>query len=300
MNNGRNSNSNKKTLKRRAQKKRAKARQVFGANLIGGRPTESSSVAVVANNVQMSSPTFLRMLPAKVHPELGEGVRLHGCQLLTSAVTTGSDTQLFSGGTSSPLTVNVVQISPDTLNGRLALMARNYSRYVFRKIKIHYMPRVSTTQAGSFAIGFILDGGMQNLATLSFETVLQMVPSLLSAFREKGTLTFEYEGEQVYFTEYDSTSVASARQSVQGLLIGFPDATSIGALTMGQFWVEYVVDLYQPTLDFGFTLKCLTLEEREHLEQCQKEFRSTEREIKSIPDTLPLIQPKGANTIFRR
>lgn len=209
-------------------------------------------------------PTWLRMEGRVTHPELGGGVRIAGRQILTNVTTTAVDGGLFVALGATLNTANSIFLSPDTINGRLALQARAYDRYCFRKVKVTYIPRVPTTQAGSFALGFVTDS---KFPAPSFATVASMSPALQATFYGSPvsmTIVDDLTTSKYFYTLLDSTSDASLRQTVQGTIIGFPDVISIGATPMGTIWIDYLIDLYQPTQDQGFTLR-LTDEESEFL-----------------------------------
>lgn len=201
-------------------------------------------------------PTRLRVMNSLAHPELGMGVRVAGRQLVCGLVTTAGDSQLFSGGTATSA-ANHVKLSPDILSGRLALQARTYSRYCFREVTLEFVSRVPTTQAGSFVLGYTEDPAADTIATVSFGSACQMSPSVQASFITPHVIfpvLRNYQSQKTWFTEYAGGTTPEERMTTQGIIIGIPDVTSIGAVTHGFLWVDYVIDLYQPTLDMGFTL----------------------------------------------
>lgn len=209
-----------------------------------------------------NEPTWLRMEGRVTHPELGGGVRIAGRQILCNITTTAGDSQLFATNGATVATINSIYLSPDTLNGRLALQARAYDRYIFRKVKLTYVPRVPTTQAGSFAIGYV---GDSSFPSPTFATVTSMSPAMQTSFYgdpRSVTIVDDLRSDKFYYTLIDATSAGSLRQTVQGAILGAPDATSIGATFMGTMWIDYLIDLYQPTQDQGFTLRLTEDEQR--------------------------------------
>jgi hypothetical protein len=199
------------------------------------------------------------------HPELGGGVRIAGRQLLTSVTTTAGDNQLFAANGATLSSVNTIQISPDTLNGRLALQARNYDRYCFRKLEFTFVSRVPTTQAGSMALSWIND---PTAIAPTFANVTSMSPCIQTSFHSPVARLIainDMKTDKTFFTLYDASSLAAQRLTIQGTLMGVPDVTSIGAVNMGFLYVDYLVDLYQPTLDQGFSLRLTPSEQNEIL-----------------------------------
>lgn len=214
----------------------------------------------VAYGHVISTPTWLHMEGKVSHPELGGGVRVAGRQLLCSVTTTAGDSKLLLANGATLATDNSILLSPDTLNGRLALQARTYDRYAFRKVKLTYVGRVSTSQSGSFALSYVSD---PVIPSPSFALVTSMCPCIQASFytpHAEVIVVDDMANPRTYFTLLDATSSASLRTTVQGTIVGFPDSASIGATTQGFIYIDYLIDLYQPTLDQGFTLR-LTKEE---------------------------------------
>ncbi len=224
-------------------------------------------------------PTWMRMEGKVNHPDLGGGVRVAGRQLLASITTTAGDSQLFVANGATLLNINKIWLSPDTLNGRLAQQARNYDRFIFRKVALHYKPRVPFTQAGSFAIGYVSDSVTP---TATFANTTSMSPCMQSDVKVPFSMMIvdDMSTSKTFFTLLDSTSDAATRLCVQGTIVGLPDVSSIGAVTMGSLYIDYLIDLYQPTIDQGFSLR-LTEEET----QLVLRSRSSEK-----PDSTSEIQ----------
>lgn len=206
-------------------------------------------------------PTWLTISGKVTHPELGGGVRVVGRQLLAKISTTAADLQLFdAGGLATILDMNRIQLSPDTLNGRLALQARTYDRYCFRKVVLTYVNRVPTTQAGSFALGYVND---VTTPSATFGNVTQMSPAIQASFitpLARLEIVNDMTTTKTWYTLLDNASTASQRLTVQGVIVGVPDVTSIGAILQGWLWIDYMIDLYQPTQDEGFSLRLTPLE----------------------------------------
>ncbi len=247
------------------------------------------TTVAAANAVTTMNPTWLKMSGKVSHPELGGGVRVCGRQELVSITTTATDSQLFGAGTSSTNTINAIYLSPDTLNGRLALQARTYDRYIFRKVRLWYLPRVPTTQAGSFAIGFVNDS---KFPSPTFSTISAMSPAMNATFYGEPRcidIVDDMSTQRTYFCLFDGTSDASLRLTVQGAILGAPDASSIGAVTMGRIWIEYMIDLYQPTLDQGFTLR-LSKEEEEMVISSRNEKSTRSSNVADVSTEIGSLQ----------
>jgi len=201
------------------------------------------------------------------HPREGDGVVLCGCQPFQDVATDGSTNNLFTANTlATQNSANVIGISPDLLNGPLAAQANLHEKYVFTDIMWEYVSNVATSQAGSFALGYAMDGAPGAGNPTTFSTCRQLVPSVVAPFRaDRMFLHYHYDGTETFWTLADQSNTATSRQTIQGTLYGFPSASSIGAVTQGFINVWYRIELYQPTNSQGFTFSVETLEEREIL-----------------------------------
>lgn len=230
----------------------------------GGLP----SVASLPSTYMTSTidPTWLRMEGKISHPELGGGIRVAGRQLLTS-ITTAAGAELFEANGATLTSARSIALSPDALNGRVALQARNYDRYIFRKVALTYVSRVPTTQVGSFALAYVADGGFSS--SLTFANVTSMSPCLQASVHcgcARIVIVDDMRSDKSFFTLLDTASAASSRQTVQGMIVGSPDVSGIGAVNMGFVYIDYLVDFYQPTIDQGFSLR-LTEEEMKFIQE---------------------------------
>lgn len=246
----------------------------------GGR-TERNNVPAVQGGMQIR-PTGQEIRNIR-SPKYGEGRLLTGHQYVTSVVTTGADTQLFSGGAAA--SANIIQLSPDGLNGVVALESRPYSRFRFRRIWLEYTPLIGSTQSGGFAIGVVKgDGSADSAATMTYSSVQDIEDSMKSNFPTKATMKVELPGDELYYTEQDSTSIASRRLTQQGQIIGYPNASSIGALTMGDLRVFYELELYYRSADYGFSVALPRIKNQEEVDFVRQAIASY-RGRKAIVDS---------------
>jgi hypothetical protein len=280
----------KKAMKGKAKAKPA-PRKLPRAGIAGSVGLASTFVA--------SRATYINRSAAPFSPKFGEGVRVTGRQYLTSIITSSTTNLLFSGN--SPAGNNTILVSPDAFNGRLALEARTFQRYLFTKLRLIYTPRVATTQAGEMCLAYYADGAATAFFTASFAAVQDSDKAVVTSFHNGGKqLIWDIQvptgAQDSYYCEYDSTSSASIRQSVQGLLLGWPDVTSIGDITMGNLSVEYEVLLYCPTSDLGFTLmlpRIRSQEEAELVSATIAAFRKS-RASRAEEDDTVIIYPGAA------
>jgi hypothetical protein len=243
--------SNAKIQNKSSNKKQKTNKTVLSQ---GGNYQKTSTAA--SYDVVLRNPTqFSISGKGLVHSEYGSALRVQGRQLLTNVATTAANNNVFSANGATLVSGNLIYISPNNLNDRVAAISALYQRYVFRSMKFVYVTRVATTQAGAFAMAYNTDAAFTVSSTAngeSYATLQDIEPCIVLPFRqEKETLSASYSGERTFFVLYDSNATASAesiRQCVQGALVAFPDLTSIGAITMGEIYFEYVLDLYVPTL----------------------------------------------------
>jgi hypothetical protein len=253
----------RKKPSRKSRKLSRAAKRDSGVSLQGSSRMFESAQPVAVDCI-LKNPVYIRVSGKVSHPDFGDGVRIEGRQLLADITTTATDFQLFgTAGTATASGVNLIYLSPDALNGRLALQARNYSRYAFRKVKIHYIPRVATTDVGQMVMAYSTDGASAAYSTQSFANLTAQAPNMVTPFRKESMFEIGYTGDLTWMTELDASSNSTIRQTVQGSLIGLPDATSIGAILHGWTWVEYVVDLYGQNVDYGFTVELKSQEEKD-------------------------------------
>jgi len=264
----------KKSLKSSTSGPRGKTKAkslIAGVSKSRPRKTQSS----VAVNIQRKDPNRISEGPIahKIH---GKGMRFSGVQVLQKAVTTASDSQLWTGSAPAvAVTVNAIQLNPDTLNGRLAVYANSYARFVFRSITVEYEPLVATSQAGGFAMAVVNDPNYFGETSGDYTLIQDIVPSITSPFRERASITYKYDGDDLFFTEYDQTTSASVRQCVQSLILGYPSSSSLGAITMGIFRLHYVIDMFQPINTLGISLSGLSPEQKEGLRGIADQMRSS-------------------------
>jgi len=245
----------------------------------------------LAEDFAFSNPTYLRMVGAISHKDFGNGIRMEGRQLLSDVTTTNADSSLFAGtGTATAITANAIQLSPDALNGRIALQARNWSRYAFRRVCVKYIPRVATSDVGQLAMAYIPDGlASSTLSTPSFATTTAVAPGMVVPFRKMAEFCITYTGDLTWFTKLDNATIAGSRATCQGEMVGFPDASSIGNIQHGWTWVEYVVDFYGEVSDYGFTFTAKTAEEKEAIELLLQKLR-----LKSRPEDWDRLSASSA------
>lgn len=243
---------------------RGRRRRLRTRTLLGSAESFSAGTgyAPVAVNLTRQNPTWAELAPApQLEGEEVGGVRLTGRQYLCDLTTDASTPALF-GNVPTGGAVNGIGMSPDILGGRLALLARNFTKYAFRHLRLVYEPRVATSDVGSFALAIVEDPAFTIYLTPTYANIQGFVPSVKGPFRAELDLEYNYFGTELFFTEVDTSGSPEIRQTIQCSLVGFPDLSSIGAVKHGDLMLEYVVDLYGLSADYGFTVSLRSEEER--------------------------------------
>lgn len=193
--------------------------------------------------------SYYKTSSAPLHPEYGAGLRVNACQFLTSVDATSGKADGFASGVAS------IAISPDSIGGPMSTDARNYSYYAFRALRFHFISNEPSTDTFRQAFAYFPDSAIASFATVNFSTMQSTQDSVVTSRRQNCTLvSTPYTGAKVWFTEIDSASSASLRQTEQGVLYSFLNANETTTHTSGEVLIEYVLDLYGRSPDYAFTM----------------------------------------------
>jgi len=246
--------STKTARKRNNKKKTSGVKSKPNSNSQSSNLNPSMSSSAASYEVVLRNPNKFRISETKNHKEYGSGIRVSGSQQLVLVTTTNSNSQLFVNGVGTVAGINGVYIAPNYLNDRVAQFAAMYQRFAFRKICFIFVTRVATTQVGSMVLAYSSDGGClaaSSATALTYGTVQDLNPSVIVPFRKEiERLDMVYNGDRTWMCTFDTNASATAeayRQCIQGTLLGYPDITSIGAINMGEIYIEYELDLYANT-----------------------------------------------------
>lgn len=236
-----------------------------------GRPSGSGPPPIAYSESGQLKPQHPSIVGA-VMTDFGPGIRVTGRQLLceikdsTTASTildaslNSADIFLSTGVLAGPgLPGNILKLSPDYLNLRLATISQLYSRWRFVDAKILYTPACSTTTAGSFAIGFSEDVGIAaavgTAAGMTFAATTQLSHSNLCQYWSPLEFDIRAGGDDEFlFTEVSETigsPVAAERQTCHGLVSVFPSTTTGFATALGTLWITYDIILADPSPSYA-------------------------------------------------
>lgn len=244
----------RKSPKQKPSRKARKANRP-GTVMSGSTSGGGFSNLPLARSFNSTRSSYFRTKALPRHETFGHGVVVEGCEVGLNVVTAAAASDFFTTSVATAATVNLLNVSPDAFNGRLALVARTYSRYRFRRLIIHFVPALGSANPGIAAMGYSPDGSVSGFATTSFAQTTQTEPSVVFSLNAPVSWdVLRYNGTEMYWTEIDYGTAAGNRQTIQGVLAGFPSTNALGVLTQGVLWFEYVVELYAPSADYGFTM----------------------------------------------
>lgn len=270
--------SKKSPSRRKKPSRKARRARRAGTQLAGGPPSGGTGrfvdLPAARAYADLNMNRFrVRNVKDKMH---GDGILVEGCQALVNVVTAAAAADFFTSSVATADSVNRVRLSPDTFNGRLALQARNYARYRFTQLRLHFVPGLGTANPGLGAVGYVPDGDQNSFATQSFAQTTQMTPSMTFSLNlpvSVECLQGYVRDPTLFYTEQDTNTDAGQRQTCQGMIVGFPSSNSLGVLTQGLLVADYTVELYYPTTDYGFTVTLRSESERDAVRKCIERLR---------------------------
>lgn len=192
------------------------------------------------------------------HPKWGQGIRVSGRARICAIGYNYSSTFTTPGTILDPpgfgyhnKDVGYLQFNPHcTHSQRLRNFANSFARYAFRSIRLVYVPRCASTQVGYHALALYADGGVPGKPAdylIDFDAILEMEGALSGGFRFPMASTVVYNGDDSWMTNVDYDNQAAARQSSQYTFLAVTPDTTTASVTLGQLFMDYVVDFYQPS-----------------------------------------------------
>jgi len=147
-----------------------------------------------------------------------------------------------------------VGVSPAQWGGsRIKSFSPLFEKYIFRKIKFHYAPAVSTTLPGQLILTYDRDPSDTPPAGFSSQTISELMSvkqSLATPVWKDAMMDCKLDiPTDGFFTKPERS--ADARFYQQGTFFvfggfGIPQDTDLGFI-----WVEYEIDFFVPTADFS-------------------------------------------------
>jgi hypothetical protein len=229
-----------------------------------------------------------------IHPKHGPGASVsfstYLCDIGTNGVTAEDDyrlpfelTTLFDAGLASGIIsadgnhTTGLTMHPDAFGARMNRETFNYSRYLWKWIRITYVPSCATSEKGNLTLAFTRDptsfmeaSGTQSAPTMSLPNLSQSIPlgttgvwsgmNITCMNREDSDLLFTevVAGGGTYSYGNNLETLAYRRSAYFGRLAGLLTGTDTGSvLRFGQLWISGVIEFYNPVgtfLSIGTTI----------------------------------------------
>lgn len=175
---------------------------------------------------------------SKAIPNRKDGERVTACEGLNFTVTLGA-----GPGAVFATALQTLTPSNTTLFPWLSDLADIYTKFFFRKLRLHFVSSMGTTSAFTAFLAYSPDVEMD--ASLDFAGVMAMAQKNVGPVWQSLSLgvNLAEEGEEPYYIDTDGSDDRLENQGI--LFFGENGATGTGAAaTYGQLFVEYEVDLY--------------------------------------------------------
>jgi len=169
-------------------------------------------------------------------------VRVTGCGLFLSPVRAGSVTPAAGfGGTAS----YYQSVTPSILDPRLGNIESIFQFYAIREVRFTYVPAVGATTNAQCAFGVAQDSQIGTAIPAPTQTqILELNTSILVPAWQVATMTYTHTGTKLW--ECYAASAEEVDTKIQAT-IGSVLLGGIASTTYGQFYVEYVIDFYEPS-----------------------------------------------------
>jgi len=265
-NNKKSKSAGKKTARVQTPRKQRKGKpQAFNLELGGSyKQTLTSAEASGRAKMSVSSTSIPAATTETLRPfftvgkgSLKDSMRVQGLEVLHDGA---FDPNTYPGGPVPANTVHkVFPMNPVTIaSSRLRDLSLLYTKYVFRSVRIHWVPRASLVNvhnAGEIMLSFErdADAALAPGSTINYEDMFAREGSVASAVYSGFTATYRPNDPQM--TYYVSGQVSSADQRLEqqaylyfitGTL--FQESTSDGD-GYGRLYVEYDVEFFAPRTD---------------------------------------------------
>jgi len=240
------------------------------------------------------------------------GTRVVGCDSLCSVGDIKGNNNIFQGY------VPGYGNSADTITGhpinfpRLANMALNFSKFIFREICIEYTPFVGSNTNGAFGIGVDSSGSIGSGIGLMTE-LASYLHSFITPWWKPACTVIKFFQKNLYFTDWDSdTSTPSQKLNAQFCILGYNSNGTPGATDInGMLCVRYVCDFYGPNPPnsalslYGLSiLKSLKRVDQRHVDSVfnyaaavKRSLEDKKKEKPDSPRNAPLLVGRGKREV---
>jgi hypothetical protein len=228
----------------------------------------------------------MAMKPAPPAEEHAEGTRVTGCDYIANVgYNTGSNDPFAGYPAGGNNQGDALVLNPFNFK-RLASIAANFTKFIFREICWEYIPLTGTTTSGGWSFAHEPDGA--NLISPSLSNLMQYGKNFVTPWWKPACLTIKFIGKTLYWIDQNSqTSTSAQRQTNQGVMLGATDNASPGSTTVnGMLCAKYVCDFYGSQVTAGsINLLLLTGDERKVI----RELRESKGKDTKTSDGLELF-----------
>jgi len=177
------------------------------------------------------------------------GTRVIGCDFIANVSFQSSAYGIFTGYPAgydnSAITLSVTPANFP----RLASIASNFSRFLFRELCLEYTPMVPTSTAGGFGVGYNADSSYDANFPTGILSVMGFLKNFITPAWKPACMAIKLFNKTPFYTTWDSTAStpATQRQASQGQIVGLANSNSNTPAATGFLCAKYVCDLYGPT-----------------------------------------------------
>lgn len=186
------------------------------------------------------------------------GLRMSGHQRLASVYAYSSAPSFASGSS-----VVILRVSPNNFSSPISVLNGAFLRFRFTRLSITYSPVVSTATNGYAILGYTSDSGAFSSITTS--TISTMANTMEGPIWSNISLQTQLAPmDDLLYTYILGSTVPDYRLGLQGaFVLGGTASGSTNGTMLGDVWVDYTVEFYEPGDSGGVQLRLLA--EREKL-----------------------------------
>jgi len=140
-----------------------------------------------------------------------------------------------------------VPLIPGNIDPRLGIFASTFQYFAFRSLTLTYVPACGTNTVNSIAFGVSQDPEMyMKISTPTQQQILEVNSATLTPFWQTASISYNHSGSRTWNTSLpNSGETGNVSQFYQAQIVG--SVNTVGDFGVrGYFYVNYVVDLYEP------------------------------------------------------
>lgn len=197
----------------------------------------------------------------------------------------------------------MLDLSPDAIGGSMALDARNFNRFIYRDLFVEYIPAVqvgfTTGGVQTFAFGYSADGALSNYASINFQSIQSAADSQTFNIWRPAGFHVKPLIDNLPYTEIDTVTTSGDRLTTQGsFMCTWPsNATATSTAPLGYFIIHYVMDLYDRSPDYGFTMVISDPTRRKEVLLLLEQYDPTLLSRRDRGRLLRLLKPKQISSL---